>query len=230
MHKPDSKLPIVVTLARAVFFTSLATDFVIQFSWKVQKVMSTSRIVIISQLCLFGGLLLCIIIRPAGLLANNGISYYGIFKDTILPYVITLLGPAIACFLLAEHFGHNQLLKYGLIISGIAAIGLMLTPYSFSHLFGDLHDSFGSTLFVTQLIIGGWLVHRWHFAYWTLLLLLIQLLAGVAAFIFLAPKHGYMIEAQIVFQLAFGQLLYWVRPEPHEHDFNKPSTLIPHRT
>ena len=192
--------------------------------------MSTSRIIIISQLCLFGGLLFCVLIRPAGLFANNGVSYFGIFKDTILPYIITLLGPAIMCFVLAEYYGNTQILKYGLILSGVMAIGLLLTPYNFSHLFGNLHDFFGSTLFVSELVIAGYLAFHRHFAYWTLLLLLIQFLAGVAALIYLEPKHGYMIEAQIIFQLAFGQLLYWAKPEPHTSSLNKPGTFLREQT
>ena len=94
------------------------------------------------------------------------------------------------------------------------AVGLLLTPYTVSSLFDSIHDTCGSILFVAQLIIGGWLVYRRQFAYWSIILLLIQLMAGITAYIYLAPKHGYLIEAQIVFQVAYGQLLYWARPDP----------------
>lgn len=166
------------------------------------------RYAIYGQACLYAGLVVCVIIRPAGLAANEGISYYGVYRQTIVPYVLAFLGSGYFAIKAGEHIHPAGLktLKYSLITMGLLTMGLMITP---SSLADGLHRVFGVSLFVLQLLLSGWFIIRLKYDYRAVVLTLMEFGGGLAAFIWLSPAQGYLLQAQVVFQLAFGGLLVY---------------------
>lgn len=163
------------------------------------------------QLCLYGGLLVCVAARPDGLGVNFGISYYGSSPWTFPPYAIALLGCAVfsrrALYVAAPGAPDPAWLRR--MANWIAALlaGVVVTPYIVGGAVDLAHTLFGAALFILQLALALRLIR------WTgndpanLLLLAAQLTGGVIAAIYVIPKHGFLIQGQLLFQLAWGVLL-----------------------
>ncbi len=138
------------------------------------------------------GLLVCIIIKPHGLTANGGISYYGVYRETILPYSLMLLIPAYFFIKTAEifHGRGQQLMRYALTAMGLLTIGILITPDSWSNLMDLLHRICGTSLFVLQLLLSGWFISKLEYDWRAILLTAIELAGGIASFVWLAPPTG----------------------------------------
>jgi hypothetical protein len=152
-------------------------------------------------------LAVCIVIRPQSLRVDYGLSYLGVFTDTIVPYAIALLGTAFCVWRASElvtDFDHGLIIGRSMKIMACQLIGLLLTPYT---RFGGAHEFFGSTLFLVQLGLAC-LAIKWlggsdrHMT----LLTGIMLLGGLAAAYYLPQSRGFELQAQVVFQLAFWVL------------------------
>jgi len=154
------------------------------------------------------GIGLCCLIKPHGILANDGISYYGIFSTTLIPYVICLLGPAFFFILAFLKLKKNtNLLKNFLLLFSFLLLGLVITPYSINSFFNALHTTLGSALFALQLLLTGIIAieyrHHRSLAY----LWIIEFIAGVMCALYITPQKGYLLEYQVVFQIAFSAIL-----------------------
>lgn len=170
-----------------------------------------TRYAVYAQACFYIGLIACVIIRPKGLTANGGISYYGIYAETIVPYIFALLGAGYFSIKTGEQFTDPEykLMKYSLSVIGLLVIGVMITPDSLSVFMDDLHQACGISLFVLQLLLSGLLTMRLRYAIPAVVFTVIELVGGIASFIWLNPVHGYLLESQIVFQFGFGALLIY---------------------
>lgn len=178
------------------------------------------------QACLYAGLLLCVVMRPDGLGANGGVSYFGVHRDTVLPYTIALVGSGLLTCrgLRAAAIATPSPRFLRSAASALAALsfGIALTPYSLSGLFDWLHTIFGAVLFILQLAIAVQLF-RWTDGDLVAAYLLAAQCAGaVIAAIFVLPKEGFLIHGEVAFQIAFGALMIrtfsLLVPEPVQPD------------
>jgi hypothetical protein len=168
------------------------------------------RYVVCSQLCLFVGMLFCIVIKPKGLAANAGISYYGTFLRTVVPYTAGILGSALFSYRLAKslHGSSFAFTRKVLIVIAILSIGIVLTPYSINVILDWTHTILGSIIFVLQLILSGWIIKNFDFNSSMLVLWLLEIGCGILAAIYIRPAHGFLIQSQLLFQLLFGIILF----------------------
>lgn len=166
------------------------------------------RLIIWSQVCFYGGLLFAVILRPQGLDANSGISYYGIFAQTFVPFEISLLGAAVFTWLCAEHITEAALrpIRSVLFYVAVCTCVVAATPYS-NEILNIIHRLAGTLLFSMQLLLSFWLIAKLHRALWALLLVTAEILAGIACAIYLFPVHGYLMQSQVLFQFFFTTLL-----------------------
>lgn len=159
------------------------------------------------QLCLFGGMTLCLLRRPEGLYANHGISYFGVQWDTVSLYAIGLVG--VATFtrrgLRSVAFALPTPGRVRRIADGFALLvyGVIVTPYTVSPVVSWLHRGLGSALFVLQLALASRLV-IWTRDRPAAVFLLIQFIGGILAAAYVLRDEGYLVEAQLLFQLGFG--------------------------
>jgi hypothetical protein len=166
---------------------------------------------VLGQACLFGGLMICVALKPKGLTANDGISYYGIFVRTAVPYAFALLG-SVLCVRRALRWSApsspNPAYLHR-VANWLAAmsLGVVLTPYSASLLFDWAHTLLGAAVFVLQLVLGAQLLNWSGGDAWVAAFLVTQFLSGVVCAVYVLPKHGWLIQGQVAFQLAFGALL-----------------------
>lgn len=138
--------------------------------------------------------------------ANDGISYYGVFKQTVIPYVIALLGPSYFSIKAADQLSKDSLkfVKYSFIAMAILTLGVMSTPDTLSYFMANLHKVFGICLFVLQLCLSGWLVARLHYEPLTTAFATLELIGGLASYFYLAPTQGLLLQSQVLFQIGFG--------------------------
>jgi hypothetical protein len=179
------------------------------------------------QACLYAGLLVCVAIRADGLGANSGVSYYGVHRETVLPYTFTLVAPALLTWrgLRSAAAASPSPVRIRRSAGSLAALsfGVALTPYSLNGLFDWLHTILGAALFVLQLALA-WQLLRWTGGDLVITgLYAAQLTGAVIGAIYVLPEHGFLIQGELVFQVAFGALLIRafslllpgaVRPDP----------------
>jgi len=167
------------------------------------------------QLYFYLGLALCAFLKPGGLSVNEGISYYGVFWLTVVPYSIGLFGSAYFCFRFVSSLGDSEevVTKFTFTLMALLICGVALTPDTLNRFFNDAHMTFGSLLFILQLLYSAWLFKRLNYDSLVLSLGLVELLAGVISFIYLGPRHGYLLESQVVFQVSYGLLSIYALPK-----------------
>lgn len=167
------------------------------------------RTILLGQIFLYVGLVVCVIIRPAGLGANAGISYYGIYRETFFPFAVGLLGAAYFTVRARGQLDSDKspILRTALKIYAPLIVGIVITPYAAGRWMDYLHTACGSLLFSLQLILSGWLMWRLRYVWWSVALSLVELAGGILSAIYLDPTHGFLFQTQVLFQLAFGTLL-----------------------
>jgi hypothetical protein len=172
---------------------------------------SFRRYLVFSQVTLYATVLLCVALAPSSLSANSGLSYFGVHKLTVIPFGLGLLVSAYFIlksthFLPAATTGHKRL---GLALRTISLliVGIVVTPYSLGNWFDGVHRVFGITLFSVQLLLAiqitVFIKRDWP--NWALLNL--QLAGGLLSLIYLSPPQGFLIQGQLLFQLAFSIIL-----------------------
>ncbi len=160
------------------------------------------------QVCLYIGLAVCAMLKPAGLTTNNGISYYGTFRETFPLYAFALLGATyFTTRILAELPVNERIVRTALQIYIPLVILLAFTPYTAGAWVDYVHTGSGSALFSLQLLLSIYLVQRLRYIWWAVLLIVIECTAGILSAIYLAPTHGFLLQTEIIFQIAFGILL-----------------------
>lgn len=168
------------------------------------------------QVCMYGGLLICIVARPQGLTSNNGISYYGTYWQTFVPYAFALLGGALftrralrtLALAVAPLPGRLRLDSRHLGDSFAALlVAITLTPYTFGSFFDWVHTLVSALLFVLQLLLSVHLVRCTDGGAAGLLFLVTELTGGIIAARYVIPRRGFLLHGQILFQFGFGALL-----------------------
>jgi len=149
----------------------------------------------------------CILIRPQSLRVDYGLSYLGVFTDTIVPYAVALLGAAYCMWrasALVTDCDHSSILGWSMKIMAFQLVGLLLTPYT---RFDAAHVFFGSTLFLVELGLA-FLAIKWLGGSDRQIALLtgIMVLSGIACAYYLPLSRGFELQTQVVFQLAFSVL------------------------
>jgi hypothetical protein len=187
------------------------------------------RYFIYGQLCLYVGLLGCAILRPHGLVANEGISYYGVYQRTIVAYFVALFGSAYFSFLVSVKITQPKLFKVrvALILISLFTLAVLSTPDTISTLVEHIHETCGALLFITQLLLSGWLIYKSGYNLVITGLALLELAGGIASFIWLEAVHGYLLESQVVFQLGFGLLMIYALPKLEDFTNLPKKTKIP---
>jgi len=83
-------------------------------------------------------------------------------------------------------------------------IGLVVTPHT---VINNFHKVFGITLFASQLILSLYLLYTKGKNYWIFILVIIMFTSGVFSAAFLTSASSFMIQAQIIYQIAFVLIL-----------------------
>ena len=153
-------------------------------------------------------LVICIFLDPRSLADNNGFSYFGAIGKTVVPYSLAFLIYAFFMWLASNSIKQKnqsaKFLKIVLIIMALFMVGLTVTPHT---VLVNVHKFFGTSLFVTQLITSFYLVVRNGRNYLVYFLIFMMLTSGLFSWYYLSLDEGFMIQSQLVFQIAFAGIL-----------------------
>lgn len=177
-----------------------------------------ARLLILSQVSFFGFLAVCILLIPEGLAANRGISFYGAHPADILPLGLGFLTSSYfllqAARTMPSHTPAERLAIIALRLMTVLIIGVLITPYSLGYIVDVIHTIIGAALFILQLAMAIWLlaviVPDWQ----TVALLVTQLAGGFISLFSLINILPFLIQGQILFQVAFGLLLTTLTRSP----------------
>lgn len=166
------------------------------------------RYLVYSQIVIYATFLICIALMPSSLAANSGLSYFGVHRLTIVPFGFgMLLGSYF--IMRASHYLASTAKWLNLALRGIALliVGIIVTPYTFDGWFDVAHRTFGISLFSLQLLLALWLVMFNKRSWMNYGLLALQIAGGLVSLVYLNPTHGYLIQGQLLFQMAFSAIL-----------------------
>lgn len=152
--------------------------------------------------------ILCIVSRPESLGHNDGLSYFGAVWWTIIPYSIAFIIYGACCLLASfklRRVGQSiTVMRWMLRLMPVLLVGLVITPHT---LINPLHKTFGSALFALQLMASMYLFYKNKKEFYIFFLIIITFASGLMSAAFLFLPSGFMIQAQIVYQLAFVILI-----------------------
>lgn len=171
---------------------------------------------LVCQVALYASLVVCAILRPESLTINDGISYFGNFGNTIVPYALGLILAATfsvaAGRALPTTYPANTVRHY-LYLFALGAIGILATPSLSARWISLTHEWIGASLFFLQLVLCIWIVLYIKRDVLNIVLLLIEITCALAAAFYLNPPTGLLMQSQFFFQVTFGLIMLWSWPE-----------------
>ncbi|HVN11229.1 MAG TPA: hypothetical protein VMT69_03985 [Kineosporiaceae bacterium] len=155
---------------------------------------------------LAAGVVVCIDRAPKPVNTSDGLSWFGVTRQTVVEYGITLLVTAALMLRAAVPLAALASLRparLGLVVCAALLPLMLATPYTVSTFMNWTHMTIGSVLFATQLLLSGWL--WWARARTPLVLglLLVEFAGGLVCFSSLLDLNDAMLYGQLVFQVAF---------------------------
>ncbi len=169
------------------------------------------RYIMYSQTVLYATFALCIILAPASLGDNSGFSYFGHHKLTIIPFGAGLLLSAYYLLKAAsslKELSRHKILRISLTAMAPLMAAIVVVPAVGNGWYDLIHRIFGSSLFVIQLGLAGWLVWQARKSLFNWLALALQLLGGIIALIYLHPAQGFELQGQLLFQAGFTVIMF----------------------
>jgi hypothetical protein len=175
------------------------------------------RLVLYSQISLGALSILCVAIKPHFLFEANegGLSNYGLYKTTILPYSLANLLCGSLLLAAANFMPHSKdletrILKYSLYLIGLEYLILLFSTYTYkvNHTLDLIHIVSAISIFISEIVLGLWLsvgILRTvkDYAYGSLLII---------SFIGLALTYSGIIHVlfigEICISATFGLILY----------------------
>jgi hypothetical protein len=168
------------------------------------------RRLLLAQLAFWSCVLLCFAVTGGGLGNNRGFSVYGGRWTTILPWAVGIAAAAALIWRAAHALADDDPpLARCLRVNVVLLVFILLTPDSIDRFFYDAHIVASVALFLFQAIVGLWLVVRTR-SNLVLQLYVVQIAAGLVAGAAQAQWIGLLSPGILVFQLAFGALVYTV--------------------
>jgi hypothetical protein len=122
------------------------------------------RYVLLGQVSLFGFLFVCLMLIPHFLLESNegGVSNYGLYAKTIVPYTLAFglcgLLTLLAMRFIPHEISHYKALKMALASLGVLLIAVLLStyPYKVNDTLNAVHVYVGTALAFLELGLGTW--------------------------------------------------------------------------
>ena len=168
------------------------------------------RLLLLAQLAFWSCVLLCLAVTGGGLGHNHGFSVYGGRWTTVLPWAVGIAAAAVLIWRAADVLADDDPPLAGCLrINVVLLVFILLTPDSIDQFFYVAHIVASVALFLFQALVGLWLVVRTRSTL-VLQLYVAQIAAGLVAGASQAQWIGLLSPGILVFQLAFGALLYAV--------------------
>lgn len=174
-----------------------------------------ARYLLYAQLSLFVFILVCTLIIPHFLFERNegGVSNYGIYARTVIPYSLAYGLCAVltirSALLIPKTVPLYRQLKYMLLLLGFLYLIVLLStyPYKINHVFGIVHEYVDLLLFVFEIIAASWLAFILVRRARTIVLFAIQLAGTTLLLLTLIGSIHILFITEVLTGFAFGLLL-----------------------
>ncbi len=173
------------------------------------------RYALVGQCTFLASMLACCALRPSWFAVKRGLSYYGNSITTGVPYAVgfgCLIG-LTAIGLSRVEAGGARARRFREGVAGLLALtaAVPCSPYAVDVIFDWLHIGVVSVLFVSGLVLGGWIALQIHDRL-TRAIYLIEAAAGISILAAQVGLNDYMIPSELLFQsAAFGLVLQGLR-------------------
>lgn len=148
------------------------------------------------------------ILQPESLFVNNGISHYGVQAKTSALYATAFIGNALLFWWLSESMKAKTRLdvymKIALAIAGMCYVGLVLAPRTTMN---GVHRVFASGLFITQFVSAVLIIKLYNHDLINKALIALASLSTIAIVIYVIEDYGYLLQSQVVFQVAVWTII-----------------------
>jgi hypothetical protein len=172
--------------------------------------------IVSGQACFLAMMLACCAITPSRTAIARGLSYYGTYAETVVPYAIgfALYIPLTAIGIARLRPTSTVIQRFRcavLIVLGLT-VGVPLTPYRVDLIFDWVHIGVASILFTAGFALGSWLALRLLRDRTARAILVLQSGAAVSMLAAQVGWHNYMIPSELLFELCvFGLVVQSVR-------------------
>jgi hypothetical protein len=170
----------------------------------------TRHVLLVTQSLFFFALAWCLIINHSATAENDGISFYGVYHETVALLIGGYLVAFVGLWISSSHFraaGIPILTWVGLRVIALLLFVLLATPYNRGPFLNWTHMIAGVLGAIIQLEVALQLV-RENRSFRTVLGLVVLLLGGVIAAASLPDWHfEYLLQGEIVFQVGFAWCL-----------------------
>ena len=180
----------------------------------------------LSQVNLFGWLVVSSFLASSVVFTNGGVSNYGNHYTTVPFFTLAFVLGASYLYLAAETLVRLDsrfkfLARYLVVLCGIMLIVYVTTfPRRFGEVYSDIHDNVSKFLFIYELFLATWLVAK-HHTLQSFFFLFIMI--GCSFIVLLSSLHilHLMFVGQMVGALGFGLLLVYILPKVIESQLKK---------
>jgi hypothetical protein len=182
----------------------------------------------LSQINLFGWLIVCSFLASSVVFKNGGISNYGNHYSTAPFFAIAFFADAIYLYLAAEsllllHKKFKNLARYLNILCVMLLLVFVTTfPRRFGVVFSDIHDNISKALFGYEFLLAVWLVFK-RLSPETIGYMLIMLIGSIIGLLSSVHVLNLMFVGQMVGELGFALLLVFVLPKVVAKELGKTS-------
>lgn len=123
----------------------------------------TVKYLLLSQFSLYGFLGICAIINPEFVLADGGVSNYGVHKITVLPFTLAFCLSGLFLIWSARSIPRAPMnllgIRQALILQALLLFAVLLStyPYMLNQSFKIIHITMGVLLLIFNLFFVGWI-------------------------------------------------------------------------
>lgn len=168
------------------------------------------RYFLIGQISFLFSVSICIFLLPESLFINEGISYFGARKLTVIPYSVGLLLMAWFSYRVAQSLPKKsyKVVKIGFKTFSVLLVTVVAIPYGINFTLEYIHTLLSAGLFLVQFIMMWWLAFKVKWDGLSLFLLLLMAIEMIATVMYLGPQKGYLLFGELAYQLTFAYAAY----------------------
>jgi hypothetical protein len=182
-----------------------------------EKIKQIKRLLIFSQVSLFGLLIFCSLLKPQVVKGNGGVSNFGKYRLTVIFYILSFLLEMIFIWLAAYRIAilgakyryFSWLLKF--LASLVLLVLISTFPRYISNIYSIVHDDLGIALYGFEFIASIWFVikTKLHSAVY---LLIIESAGSMIGLLSILKITHLLYIGQFIGALGFGLLLILAYP------------------
>ncbi len=168
------------------------------------------RYLILSQLSLYGFLGICSFINPEFLFGEGGVSNYGVYRTTVVPFTSAFLLSGMFLILASRCIPKSPVtslrIRRALWVQALLLFAVLLStyPYKLNHTYKYMHITAGVLLLIFNVILVSWVTLRVYRDKINILLLIGEFVGFLITLLTLLGVIHWLFVAQVLTSLFFG--------------------------